>query len=152
MLRRLAALAMLAAVTGCATAPPVIVETTAAVPDQEPVTNRAAHAAAPIPSVPTPPMAAPLPPVDTNPRQFIGLTSGELVGRLGIPTFRRVDRPAMVWQYRGGSCVVDVFLFREHGQDRVYEVIVRRAQGIQHVRDDNCLAALLRDRNQPRIS
>ena len=88
-----------------------------------------------------------MPPVNTDPQQFVGLTALELVGRLGVPNFQRIDQPAMVWQYRGGSCFVDVFLFRERGDDRVYEVLVRRLRGVQQIRDDNCLAGLIRNRS-----
>ncbi|MEX2644574.1 MAG: hypothetical protein WD270_14050 [Acetobacterales bacterium] len=118
--------------------------------------SRAAASHAPVPS-PAPRMAAApggapraqLPPVNADPRQFIGLSAGEVIGRLGQPTFRRVDRPATVWQYRGGRCIVDVFLYREGDSDRVIEVLVRTRPGIQSVSSESCVGGLLRPRETP---
>ncbi len=39
------------------------------------------------------------------------LSAPELVARLGPPDFRRQDPPAELWQYRGATCVLDLFLY-----------------------------------------
>jgi hypothetical protein len=51
---------------------------------------------------------------DSN--RFKGLTSEGLVSLLGDPNFVRKDPPAEIWQYYGGDCVLDLFLYPNQDQ------------------------------------
>lgn len=43
--------------------------------------------------------------------ELIGLPPSALADTLGQPPVLRRDRPAEIWQYQGGDCVLDVFLY-----------------------------------------
>ena len=63
----------------------------------------------------------PVPPVDDDPGQLMGLGPAALEGRLGAPDLRRREPPAEVWQYRGETCVLDLFLYsKASGKEVVY--------------------------------
>jgi len=47
------------------------------------------------------------------------MTETDLRSALGKPDFRRNEPPAEVWQYRGDTCVLDVFLYRQGDTYRV---------------------------------
>jgi hypothetical protein len=47
------------------------------------------------------------------------LTAADLVARLGPPNFTRRDPPAELWQYRGATCVLDLFLYPDNGTLKV---------------------------------
>ena len=51
--------------------------------------------------------------------KLAGLSKAELVARFGEPDFRRTEPPAELWQYRRAECVLDIFLYRDHGAFRV---------------------------------
>jgi hypothetical protein len=53
------------------------------------------------------------------------LSTGALIARLGKPDFTRNDPPAEIWQYRGSTCVLDVFLYPEEGEMKVLHVATR---------------------------
>jgi hypothetical protein len=53
------------------------------------------------------------------------MTGTQLVARLGSPDFTRRDPPAEIWQYRGVSCVLDVFLYPEADGLKVVHVASR---------------------------
>jgi hypothetical protein len=79
-----------------------------------------ACSAAPPPE-PLPPSAAGAP-ATVRPwvmREFNGLSAAELVARLGEPDFRHAEPPAELWQYRGADCVLDLFLYKQAGSERV---------------------------------
>lgn len=54
---------------------------------------------------------APAQPIVVSSDQLIGLSPTALLATLGSPRLLRRERPAEVWQYRVGSCVLDVFLY-----------------------------------------
>ncbi|MEJ2120680.1 MAG: hypothetical protein P8Z76_08190 [Alphaproteobacteria bacterium] len=63
-------------------------------------------------------------------RHLVGKSEGEIRSELGAPAFRRTDGPAQVWQYRGSSCLLDVFLYKEGGGGfRVKHAELRRRGG-----------------------
>jgi hypothetical protein len=70
-----------------------------------------------------------------------GLGGAELARRLGEPDFRRREPPAEIWQYRGSTCVLDVFLYREGGEPRVVYAEARPRGGVGGSAE-SCLAAL----------
>lgn len=55
---------------------------------------------------------APEPDIDDDPGQLIGLAGPDLTELLGKPGFRREDADAQIWQYGGGDCALDIYLYR----------------------------------------
>ena len=55
---------------------------------------------------------AALPPPKHDPEELMGLNRGQITVMLGAPNLVRRDAPAEVWQYLGGECVLDLFLYR----------------------------------------
>ena len=78
-----------------------------------------------------------------DPGRLIGMGLDEITGLLGPPSFERQDDPALVWQYRGGACILDVFLYREGG---AYSVAHFELRGLSVVEVDRnaCFLGLLR--------
>ncbi len=62
---------------------------------------------------------------EVRPDELIGRDSVGLVGALGHPTRVRKEASAQIWQYDGGSCVVDLFLYPEGNTHRVAYVEAR---------------------------
>ncbi|MCH6588401.1 MAG: hypothetical protein IH805_08830, partial [Proteobacteria bacterium] len=61
----------------------------------------------------------PAPKIDDDPARLMGLDRAGLAKLLGDPELLRREPPAEIWQYRGRSCVFDVFLYEEAGRQRV---------------------------------
>jgi hypothetical protein len=59
------------------------------------------------------------------------LSAGAVVARLGAPDFTRQDPPAEIWQYRGSSCVLDVFLYPDGGEMKVVHANTRDRDRVQ---------------------
>jgi hypothetical protein len=94
------------------------------------------------------PKTAALPPepvIDDDPARILGLGPDELTEILGRPELTRREPPAEIWQYRGKSCVFDVFLYEEAGLVRV-TYLEARDESAQRVAERNCLNQLLRAR------
>jgi hypothetical protein len=103
----------------------------------------AASTAAPAPTQSTPQIAAaPIAGV----RGLMGLTREALATRLGQAGFVRRDGPAEVLRYRGQSCLLDVFVYREtDGAQRVAHVDARTLQG-RPTPPDPCLDTLEKEK------
>ena len=69
----------------------------------------------------------------------------KLTELLGRPELTRREPPAEIWQYRGETCVFDVFLYEESGLVRVIYLEARDGSA-QRVAERNCLNQLLRAR------
>jgi hypothetical protein len=65
------------------------------------------------------------------------LSTQALVARLGEPDFTRRDPPAEIWQYRGSTCVLDVFLYPEEGEMKVLLAATRDRDRLQ-APENNC--------------
>ena len=94
------------------------------------------------------PKTAALPPapvIDDDPSRILGLGPDELAEMLGRPDLTRREPPAEIWQYRGETCVFDVFLYEEAGSTRV-TYLEARDESAQRVAERNCLNQLLRAR------
>ena len=50
-------------------------------------------------------------PIDDDPAQFMGARDADLRDALGAPFLVRRDGPAEVWQFRGDTCTLDLFLY-----------------------------------------
>ncbi|CCQ72228.1 hypothetical protein [Magnetospira sp. QH-2] len=83
-------------------------------------------------SLPAKPRPAPKPkprPV-VPPSELLKATAAQARSRLGPPDFVRHDPPAELWQYRGESCVLDLFLYKEGKTAVVRHVETRPRDGI----------------------
>lgn len=88
---------------------------------------------------PPPAPVAAAPPVASHPVLEVAqlgslktMSSQALVARLGEPDFTRHDPPAEIWQYRGSTCVLDVFLYPEDdGQMKVAHAATRDRDRLQ---------------------
>ncbi len=99
-----------------AEAAPVVAPPAEAAPQAAPAPAAASEPAAA--TEPAPPETAALPPepeIDDDPARLLGLDGRGLGELLGQPDLKRREPPAEIWQYRGGSCVFDVFLYAQAG-------------------------------------
>jgi hypothetical protein len=78
-----------------------------------------------------------------------GLPGGELARLLGEPDFVRDEPPAVIWQYRGTDCVLDLFLYRNGDALRVADVETHD-RGPIRVSQSDCYADVVASRAQPR--
>jgi hypothetical protein len=93
-------------------------------------TNRAAPAVAAPAAAPVPAQAGRV--LDaTQVASLETMSAAAVVARLGTPDFTRQDPPAEIWQYRGSSCVLDVFLYPEDGQMKVLHANTRERDRAQ---------------------
>ena len=75
----------------------------------------------------------------------LGLIGPELEGRLGQPFMVRQESPAEIWQYRGETCVFDVFLYPEAAGRRVV-YLEARDKAARPVAEQPCLSEILQGR------
>ncbi len=157
--RILGALLFAALVTGCDVIPfdlPIFTGTQTAPPQTAPpeaAADAAGNAEAPAATAPqsdaqaTPEIAAlpPEPVIDDDPARVLGLGPDQLTEILGKPELTRREPPAEIWQYRGESCVFDVFLYEEAGRVRV-TYLEARDENAKPIAERNCLNQLLRAR------
>lgn len=87
----------------------------------------------------------PAPVIDDDPARVLGLDPDTLTEMLGRPDLTRREPPAEIWQYRGETCVFDVFLYEEAGAARV-TYLEARDESAHPVAERNCLNQLLRAR------
>ncbi len=87
----------------------------------------------------------PEPKIDDDPARLMGLDAAELALLLGAPDLLRREPPAEIWQYRGATCVFDVFLYEQTGQQRVTYLEARDGTA-QRIGARACLNELFRAR------
>ncbi len=131
---------------------PFFITAPTAQPESQPEASEAPAAPAPQtetePEAPTGTKTAALPPepvIDDDPGRILGLGPDRLTEILGRPELTRREPPAEIWQYRGESCVFDVFLYEEAGLVRVTYLEARDASA-RRVAERSCLNQLLRAR------
>ncbi len=87
-----------------------------------------------------------VPPVlDDDPRQLIGLGPEGLEALLGEPGLIRREGDAAIWQYRDGTCVLDLFLYHDGAGPEV-TYVEARGQNAVKTETRPCLNALLHRR------
>jgi len=94
------------------------------------------------------PEIAALPPepvIDDDPARLMGLDRNGLAKLLGDPELTRREPPAEIWQYRGESCVFDVFLYEQAGRQLV-TYLEARDGAARRIGARGCLNELLRAR------
>ena len=87
----------------------------------------------------------PEPQIDDNPDRLMGLDRIGIDSLLGRPDLIRREPPAEIWQYRGESCVFDVFLYEQAGNTRV-TYLEARDPTARRIEARGCLYELLRAR------
>ena len=80
-----------------------------------------------------------------DPGRLIGMGLDEVSGLLGSPAFERKDDPALVWQYRGGACILDIFLYKKGAAYSVAHIEVRGLSVVE-VDRNACFLGLLHER------
>ena len=132
--------------TGTATQPvPVAAPVAAPEAPGQPAATEAAPAAQEQPGRSETAALPPAPKIDDDPARLMGLDRAGLAKLLGDPELTRREPPAEIWQYRGGSCVFDVFLYEEAGRQRV-TYLEARDGAARRVGARGCLNELLRAR------
>jgi hypothetical protein len=86
-----------------------------------------------------------VPVIDDNPERLMGLSPNGVAKLLGTPALVRREPPAEIWQYRGASCVFDVFLYENAGAQRV-TYLEARDQKARRIVLKGCFGELLRAR------
>jgi hypothetical protein len=76
--------------------------------------------------------------------RLIGLDSDEINDLMGAPGLERAEPPALIWQYRGAACTVDIFMFDDGAGSTVDHVEVR-GQGGEKADEKACFTGLLRN-------
>lgn len=85
-------------------------------------------------------LTAPRPAI--TPGMLTGMAAADLQGLLGVPSFRRHEATAEIWQYFGPGCVLDIFLYEDGGSRRVVHHQLR-SQVAGRAPEAACLDALL---------
>lgn len=94
---------------------------------------------------PIQPPRQPLPPPSQNLRgAIIGLTSQELVQRLGTPALQIREGSSLKLQFRSQFCVLDAFLYPPVGAGAPYRVtyVEARTRSLAPVDQATCLSSL----------
>lgn len=73
---------------------------------------------------------------------LVGMTAQQLGGLLGQPRYLRREAPAQVWQYTDRRCILDIFLYPEHGEYRVVHVETRDPRSLSALNVGSCLNGL----------
>ena len=135
--------AKLSPATAPATTPAIA---TAAGERDDPDSNKAGTA--PEPAAPSAKRRRDIVPVpQIEPQSLLGLVGPDLEGRLGTPFMVRRESPAEIWQYRGETCVFDIFLYPE-ATDRRVVYLEARDKAARPVAKQNCLSEILRARTK----
>ena len=76
---------------------------------------------------------------------LLNLTAKDVHALLGMPSFKRSDNPAEIWQYRAASCILDLFLY-ENLDTSVrsvahYEIRLQNSQGLT---DKDCFESVIK--------
>ncbi len=141
-----------------ATADKTITPTVAALAAEKPMPALAAEK--PMPALAAEkqmPAMAPEKPVAPSPPQkeypplsyLSGLDPDQVTGLLGTPGFKRLDDPALIWQYRSPACALDLFLYRS-GKQEPYKVLhfETRSRGNVALSEKACFVGLLKAHEQ----
>lgn len=80
-----------------------------------------------------------------------GMETARVEETLGVPSFRRSDGPSEWLQYRSASCVLDIFLYREAGEEtaRVAHIEARNTR-LDPMPEATCLQSLAPPKPAPR--
>ncbi len=142
-MKRLAIAGMALTLAACAGAGEPVPATAPATPSPAPVAAQSQAPAAPQQQA-TPQIAAVAPVAGV--RGLMGMTREAIGARLGQAGFVRRDGPAEVLRFRGNTCLLDVFVYREaDNTQRVTHVDARTLQG-RPTLPDPCLDSLEKEK------
>lgn len=94
-----------------------------------------------------PPQQLPSPPPSTHTRSdIIGLTTQELVRRLGTPALQIREGDSLKLQFRGSQCVLDAYLYPQAAGREPYRVtyVDTRTRSLNTIDQTACIASLER--------
>lgn len=77
-----------------------------------------------------------------DPKELVGLDHAAIRRALGDPVRIRNDRPAQVWQYATGDCIVDLYLYSSNGVMKV-TFVEARSHTAETAPAARCLKSLL---------
>jgi hypothetical protein len=91
-----------------------------------------------------------------RPDNLLHVMAKDISVLLGVPEMVRLDAPTMVWQYRNGECVLDVY-FKAKDEDDLqapvshYEIRAREQGTPDYQVNRHCLRDLVAQRSAPRM-
>ena len=132
---------VLAVFSGCQAPDGLTGASPAIVPPRSPAAGARAAEAAPIDRT-----ATRAEPVNDDPGQFIGQDAKTIAASLGTPDLVRREGPAEVRQFRGGACILDLFLYPDPGDSLTVRYVDLRGSGLDDPGRRACLADMIRDR------
>lgn len=68
-----------------------------------------------------------------------GMEKNAIARLLGEPGFIRRDDPAEIWQYRGGRCILDIFMYKD-GNTFTAAHVTLRSRTVERPADEECYA------------
>lgn len=140
----IAAMAFSISLAGCAAAPDKSAPATSPeTVEVSPTSTPPAPSAAPVAAVTAVIQVAPPQPKITS-RQLLGQLGPWVKRKMGEPQFVRTEKTANIWQYKNGTCVLNVFLYAENDTDtqpRVLHFDARNTNG-SNTNRDRCLSTL----------
>ena len=68
-----------------------------------------------------------------------GMDKNAIARLLGEPGFIRRDDPAEIWQYRGGRCILDIFMYKD-GNSFTAAHVTLRSRTVERPADEECYA------------
>ena len=77
-----------------------------------------------------------------DPKELVGLDHTVVRRALGDPLHIRNEMPAQVWQYATGDCIVDLYLYDQHGAWTV-TYVEARSHTAESAPTARCLKSLL---------
>ena len=96
-----------------------------------------------------------MPAPDIDPAGLLGKEPAAVARLLGAPDLERVEEPALIWQYRGQACVVDLFFYpREGGGAATGKAVVHveaRDAKISKIDARRCLNSLMSGGQRARL-
>jgi hypothetical protein len=82
-----------------------------------------------------------------DPASLKGTSARNVVDTIGKPGFIRKDQPAEIWQYRGATCTLDVFLYQSvTGAPYKVDYIETRSDDEGPTSNKECLVSILKER------
>ncbi|MDR3498160.1 MAG: hypothetical protein P4L72_02905 [Parvibaculum sp.] len=99
-------------------------------------------------------LASTTPPSDVRPGpltpdSLVGVAPEALTARLGVPSFKRTEPGAQVWQYGGEGCSLFIYFYKNAGGALTSAYVDARRSAGGSADASACLAAVTAKRNTP---
>jgi hypothetical protein len=93
--------------------------------------------------------------LDIDPEALLGKGPAAVTRLLGKPDMERIEQPALIWQYRGAECVVDLFFYPEPGGDpaagKAVVYLEARDREVSQIAARGCLNRLAAGRQKAQL-